>query len=274
MLPAITNTDLLPFNYEGMKLQEACWISGNPYFTRKAIGEFLEYPSPQKAIDRIIQRNPYISDKRWSTVTKMVSVDEYPKGHSHVKLTCESTTRTREIVIEVYNPIGLQLIVFESRQPKAIQYKIAVAHLVYAFMKGEIKPSKWTLKGDRVSAIRQIMSHPPTQKRHGLIADLALRESVSEQTIYRWIDAAGGIRTHQGTKKHRNTKGNTGYPEEKQKVLAYVRAHPEYMDRSSGNRFKTHKRKDLKTLLGLKVTVSTVNSWIRYHYLSRVKLII
>ena len=54
----ISDHDLIPFNFEGVKLQKACWIKGEPYFTRKAIGEFLEYKRPQWAIDKIIKSNP------------------------------------------------------------------------------------------------------------------------------------------------------------------------------------------------------------------------
>jgi len=75
MLPVTVNLDFLPFQYEGMKLQEACFINGNPYFTRKAVGEFLEYPRPQKAIDNIIARNPHISDQRWSVTLKLRATD-------------------------------------------------------------------------------------------------------------------------------------------------------------------------------------------------------
>ena len=156
------NTDLVPFHFEGLRLKEACFINGNPYFTRKAIGEFLEYGRPQEAVDRLIQCNPHLSDPAWSV---------------HVNLTC---TDGKEYEVEVYDPVGLQLIIFESKQPKAIQYKIAVAHLVVAFMKGHIRPSRWAV--DRVSAIKQILSMPSTYKRSALIQDLAAREAVHPST--------------------------------------------------------------------------------------------
>ena len=143
MLPVTVNLDFLPFQYEGMRLQEACFINGNPYFTRKAVGEFLEYPRPQKAIDNIIARNPHISDLRWATAVKLTVVEG-----------------TKEVMreMEVYDPIGLQLIVFESRQPKAIQYKVVVAYLVYAFMQGKIKPKVWS--PDRIAALDRIYKDP------------------------------------------------------------------------------------------------------------------
>jgi hypothetical protein len=196
MLPAISQPDFVPFNFEGIKLQEACFINGNPYFTRKAIGEFLEYPHPQKAIDNIVARNPHISDRSWSTALNLRVMQD----------TGDGTKYGRELAMEVYDPIGLQLIIFESRQPKAIQYKIAAAHLVYAFMKGEIRPSKWAAKGDRLSAIKQILSHPPTQKRRQLVIDMAQREQISLATAYRWIDKLGGLKTQKGTKKQHNKK--------------------------------------------------------------------
>lgn len=102
----------VPFNYLDVSLNEAAYINGVPYFTRKSIGEWLGYEEPQKAVDRIILRNPHIDNPEWSV---------------HVNLTC---TDSKNYLVNLYSPIGLQLIVFESRQPKAIQYKIAVAKLV------------------------------------------------------------------------------------------------------------------------------------------------
>lgn len=113
---------MVPFRYGGVDLQESVYIQGAPYFTRRAIGEWLEYKDPQKAIDNIINRNPHINNSEWSTPLKLRGVEG---------------NRTVERDTRVYSPIGLQLIVFESRQPKAIQYKIAVAKLVADMMSGE-----------------------------------------------------------------------------------------------------------------------------------------
>lgn len=152
MLPVVSNAGFLPFQFEGMRLQEACFLKGNPYFTGRAIGEFLEYEYPDIAINKIVTRNSHI--KEFSTLTSLVSVEG-----------------SREVIreIRVYDPIGLQLIINKSNQPRALAFQIAAAHLVMAFMKGEIKPSKWTTKGDRISAIKQILSHPPTYKRRELV---------------------------------------------------------------------------------------------------------
>lgn len=120
-----TVRDLVPFSFQGIQLKEACWMNGKPHYTRKAIGEFLEYAGSQaqKAVDKIIERNLYI--QQWATTVKLTVVE----GGREV---------TREI--EVYDPIGLQLICFESRQPKAIAYKVAVAHLVWAYVNGKLAP--------------------------------------------------------------------------------------------------------------------------------------
>ncbi|BBO84520.1 hypothetical protein DSCO28_50860 [Desulfosarcina ovata subsp. sediminis] len=170
---------MVAFNYQDIAIREACWISGKPYFTRRSIGEWLEYKYPQEAIDKIIQRNPHISDSRWST---------------QVKLTCVEGDRNVSRNIDVHDPIGLQLIVFESRQPKAVAYKIAVANLVWAYMNGTLKPSKWSRKGDLVAAARQVMSLPCSHKRGALMRDLAEREGCSLCTMYRRVRKATGKR--------------------------------------------------------------------------------
>lgn len=231
MLPVTVNLDFLPFQYEGMRLQEACFINGNPYFTRKAVGEFLEYPRPQKAIDNIIARNPHISDQRWSVTLKLRATDG------------------KDYETEIYDPIGLQLIVFESRQPKAIQYKVAVAHLVYAFAQGKIKPKVWS--PDRIAALKQILSYPPTFKRAALVRDLAGREDKTAATIYRWIDKIGGLKTRKGNKRHRSNAGQTLHPEQRQAALNYRAEHP----KAGG--------KEIKRNLGIAVTPATINLWLK-----------
>lgn len=110
-----------PFQYGWVQLREATHIDGIPYFTRRAIGEWLEYRRPRKSVGAIIERNPHIENPEWTTVLKLGTVEgERQVGRQ----------------VHIYNPIGLQLIVFESRQPKAIEYKIAVAKLVNDIMTG------------------------------------------------------------------------------------------------------------------------------------------
>ncbi len=111
-----------PFIYGGIEIKETCFTDITPWFTRRAIGEWLGYKHPQKAVDKIIERNPHIQNPEWETAVNLTVVE----GGKQVVRT-----------IKVYNPIGLQLIVFESRQPKAIQYKIAVAKLVNDMMTGQ-----------------------------------------------------------------------------------------------------------------------------------------
>lgn len=184
--------NLIAFNFHGVSLQESCWIDGKPHFTRRAIGEWLGYPQPRQAIEKIIKRNPHIEDERWSaTVPKLGTVEG-----------------TREVFRDarVYDPIGLQLIVFESRQPKAVAYKIAVANLVWAFMNGEIKPSKWSERGDLIAAARQIHSMRPCVARGPLMRDLAEREGCSLSTIYRRIARVSGKRLRDKVRKDKGCK--------------------------------------------------------------------
>jgi len=111
---------LVPFSFQTVRLREACWMDGKPYFTRRSIGEWLGYPQPQQAIRNIIKRNPHLADPRWSRVVALTTVDgKFREAH-------------------LFDPIGLQLVVFESRQPKALEYKIAVANLVWSYMQGTL----------------------------------------------------------------------------------------------------------------------------------------
>lgn len=230
--------DFMPFQYQGVSIQESCWIEGEPYFTGKAIGGFLEYKHPKEAINKIVERNPHINDPRWSTEVSLTSVEGIRK-----------VTRP----IRIYDPVGLQLIIFESRQPKAISYKIAVANLVWAFMNNKLKPSKWTQKDDLISSVRQILSLPRGRKRGDLVRDLAKRDGICLQSAYRRIRSITGqnLKATNGRAISRSDKGSTKYPIEKEKVFIYLDDHP------------GAKGAEIKRVLGLKVSSSRINDWIK-----------
>lgn len=122
--------ELTPFKFNEIELTESVEINGRPHFTRRAIGEWLEYSDTNQAIAKIIERNEYI--REFSRVVNLTTVQN----------TGKDTFYEREIETEVYDPIGFQLIVMESQQPKARQYKVAVAHLVAAYASGDVKPAQ------------------------------------------------------------------------------------------------------------------------------------
>ena len=249
------------FSYEGVRLKESCWIEGKPYFTRRAIAEFLEYPNPGKdPIGKILTRNPYI--KQFCTTLKMRVVQSTGTGIStppnlggvlpHQNNT-EITQYEREMEVDVYDPIGLQLIIFESHQPKAKQYKIAVAHMVYAYVKGTLRPYKWD--GDISSALAQIISIPSGPKRKLKVVALAKELGKSLNVVYRMAKKMNGenLKTHNG--KPRKTKSDaysfTNRPEYHQ-VKEYLEKHP------------AAKGTEIKAALGIPVHVSRVQCWIRH----------
>ena len=49
-----------PFIWKEIALSEVVFVDGVPHTTRRAIGEWLEYADPQKAIDNILARNPHL----------------------------------------------------------------------------------------------------------------------------------------------------------------------------------------------------------------------
>ena len=105
--------DTTPFTWGDITLSQVVDIDGTPHITKQAIGEWLEYIEPRKAINKIIERNSHI--------------DQYSVG---VNLT---STDGKNYDTRVYHPIGFLLIVMESGQPKAQAMKVAVAEFVWAF---------------------------------------------------------------------------------------------------------------------------------------------
>ncbi len=213
----LVQNSIIPFSFEEVRLKESCWISGRPHFTARAIGEWLEAKDPMNYVRHIVARNSHI--RQFSTVVNLTTVQGTGKGKKY----------EREMEMEVYDPIGLQLIVNKSSQPKAVAFQVAVAHLVWALMSGELKPSKWGLKGDVVSAARQILSAPPTQKRKELVSDLAAREGISLTHAYRRVVMATGERLlcmSGRPRRERADKGSYERPDEARKVVEAFRANP------------------------------------------------
>lgn len=101
------------FVFNEINLNQVVYIDGVPHPTRSAIGEFLEYADPQKAVDKILERNPHI--QAWSVPVKLTGTD----GKNYDTF--------------VYHPIGFLLIVMESGQPRAHEMKQAVAEFVWRY---------------------------------------------------------------------------------------------------------------------------------------------
>ncbi|NHQ81537.1 hypothetical protein HA051_08115 [Chromobacterium vaccinii] len=87
-----------PFTFRDIAFSQVVWIGGVPYATRRAVGEWLEYAEPQKAIGRIVERNPHI--EAHSLLLKVVAADQ--KNYETL----------------VYHPFGILLMVMASGQCK------------------------------------------------------------------------------------------------------------------------------------------------------------
>lgn len=118
----MTSNEITSFTWGGIELSEVVYLDNAPHATRAAIGEWLEYADPQKAVDNILARNSYI------------------EAHS-VPLSLRGTDG-KKYDTKVYHPIGFLLIVMESGQPKAQAMKQAVAEFVWHFA----GPRKMTFK--------------------------------------------------------------------------------------------------------------------------------
>lgn len=109
----MSNTETTPFNWGEIALSETIFIEGAPHVTRFAVGEWLEYDDPIRAISKLLERNSYIEEH--SVVVKL------------------TTTDGKNYDTNVYHPIGFLLIVMESGQQKAQAMKQAVAEFVWHF---------------------------------------------------------------------------------------------------------------------------------------------
>lgn len=236
------------FRFREIQLNESCWVNGRPYFTPKAIGEWLEYAKPYFAVRKIIDRNPHI--RTFATVVKLTTVE----GNRTIpKLGIVEGGREVTREVEVYDPIGLQLIINKSNQPKAVLFQVAAAELVWAYFNEELTPSKWSRRGDLLSAARQILSIPESRKRRQMIIDLATREGISLAQTYRRITSATGerLKTRKGKPRRTRSDAGTHKSQEYALVIDYCRANP-------GARALI-----VKEALGLKAHPTTTRHWIQ-----------
>ncbi|MBF0622896.1 MAG: hypothetical protein HQL54_13325 [Magnetococcales bacterium] len=118
----MNSNELSPFSWGEISLSQVINQSGVPHVTRRAIGEWLGYSEPKHAISKILKRNPYIES--YAVVVNL------------------TTTDGKNYDTRVYHPIGFMLIVMESGQPKAKEFKEAVANFVWSFS----RPSPLKLK--------------------------------------------------------------------------------------------------------------------------------
>lgn len=115
-------TSISTFQFNEISLSQVVHRDGVPHPTRAAIGEWLEYADPQNAVDVILGRNPHI--EAWSVPVKLTGTD----GKNYDTF--------------VYHPVGFMLIVMESGQPRAKEFKQAVAEFVWHY----VKPRDMSLK--------------------------------------------------------------------------------------------------------------------------------
>jgi len=123
-LQSNTHDSLTAFQWGDIALSQTVTLEGVPHTTRLAVGEWLEYAVPQKAVDKIIERNPHIEN--YSTTVNLTAVDG------------------KNRLTKVYHPIGFLLIVMESAQPKAKAMKEAVAHFVFHYSEATRKRADMT----------------------------------------------------------------------------------------------------------------------------------
>ncbi len=111
------------FSFDAIELTEVVHLDGIPHVTRAAIGRWLEYADPQRAIDKILERNPHLES--WGIPVKLTGMGG-----------------ARDYETKVYHPIGFLLIVMESGQPVAHEMKGAVASFVWNYNRQPLAPKE------------------------------------------------------------------------------------------------------------------------------------
>ncbi|MDL1940674.1 hypothetical protein [Candidatus Jettenia sp. AMX1] len=161
-VPAVPAASMLvPFNFQTFQTKEAVWgLDKNELIkmfrvTRRGIAEMAgsKQRNPQKAIDRIIERNPYLKglgipvtvtvmeDYKWGhSLPKLTSECPDQGGHSYVTVTYQCPTRTRQIIVDTYDIWGVYQILVESNLPRTKEFLRKFPEFLQAFYNHTIKP--------------------------------------------------------------------------------------------------------------------------------------
>lgn len=222
----IVSHTIKPFRRFGVVVSESLWINGMPYFTAKAIAEWLELKGGAEAVDQIIRRNPYIS--RFSKKIVVMAEEDYGKeiqekdrpfklkgqcplqnpenafileflSKNQVKMnetfTCpcldekskSKGKRKRKITLTVFDPIGLQLITMESHSKKAIEYKIAVAKVIWAIYNAKL--AELNPEQESADRILELWANAPQGSKKYFMELYEKKTGKSRPTAYRDLKA-------------------------------------------------------------------------------------
>ncbi len=161
---------ITPFRRFGVVLSETVWIDGEPFFSAKAIAEWLGLEKGRRSVNKIVGRHAFI--KQFSKKITVVDDKDYQQRDGGPKMgtqcplqnpenaailnlvlpkrsgknasfSCpfqkEEVKRTRKIELTVFNAVGLQLIAMKCHTKKAQEYQIAAARVLAKLMEGKLK---------------------------------------------------------------------------------------------------------------------------------------
>lgn len=129
-----------PFRRQGVIIDECLWVKGKPYFSQTAIGKWLGYQSPLSAVTRIVKRNSFILN--YSKKINTISQEKYELEGDRVTNLATVSTRKRVREIQFFDLEGLLLIAMKATTKKAIEYQIAAARVLKAFLEGKLVERK------------------------------------------------------------------------------------------------------------------------------------
>lgn len=99
-------------------------------------------------VNTVLKRNKYIDAFSVGVNLTPTGVELTPDDPSSVDVNLTSTDG-KKYATRVYHPIGFQLIVMESQQPKAKQFKVGIAQFVWQYIGGNGLTSEERLKWKR-----------------------------------------------------------------------------------------------------------------------------
>jgi len=269
------------------------------YVDAETIGRKLGYADPYRAISRLYLRHKKEFKEGETSVVKLTTevkgssrsksghlqqvefrLFAVPKGVFRICMLADAPNRVdvQDEILNLFDTFrfGAMLKAIPEGMPTAIsgEYIKEIKLRLGAFTGNRLVKDLFSgcFDGEtRFMSLEEMAKMPDGTVRAAAVNQYATDKGITTQAAYRQINRyrqAFGITkpvAHSTGKPRRSpcTKGTFKKAEEHEKLLSYLKTHPEYLSNKGCGRHIKYPKKHLKSILGLSVSTGQINKWIR-----------
>lgn len=200
----------------------------------------------------------YAVDGVWRIIKRNREVFE---GFYRTEAVVDTLGRLQPTVVmalEMCDGLNMKLHAARIKDPRVRAWVVAFQRwviLTFGLIRtGRLRPARWARNENTPTEYLNILSLPPGSATRSAVAALAATEGKSQQQIYRRLQVIRGGNAITRAKTHKKTRVDAGthkYFADYDLVMGYLASHP------------TAHGREIKNVLGLSVSVSRINVWVR-----------